>query len=97
MTTQQDTVRDERERIAGEIGEVIEEVAADTNGGIPWTLMHRLGAIEMELAKLAEKDSALAAELDGFRGETEEIFCDRDAAEEVVLRGQRIAALLQKS
>jgi hypothetical protein len=88
---------DQRSRLARELEGALEEVVFDLEHGIPWSVIHRLDAVGRELAELAEreKEIRLKDEVALFRQDVSEIFADRDAAKEVVLRGQHIVALLQ--
>lgn len=84
-----------RERLARELEEALRELQVNRCAGVSVYLMHRLEAVEDALAELATADSAVAREFDRFRDELEELLYTREAFDEILVRGQRIASLLR--
>ena len=92
---------EERQRLARELADLLDEVVFNVEHGIPWSVIHKLDAVGHKLEKLSEVDDAhfrarLKEEIAAFRQNLSDIFSDRDAAKELIDRGQRIASLLQE-
>ncbi|MGH7819605.1 MAG: hypothetical protein ACREQ9_07525 [Candidatus Binatia bacterium] len=86
---------DPRQRLAKDLADALEDLLFNLEHGIPWKVVHELDRIAAELGEIDSGDRALRAEIDAFRSGVNELFADRDAAEEVIVHGERIAAILR--
>ncbi len=91
----------ERQRLARELADLLDEVIFNLEHGIPWSVIHKLDAVGRQLEKLSvlrepSLASRLKEEIAAFQQDLSEIFSDRDAAKELIDRGQRIVSLLQE-
>lgn len=92
---------EERQRLARELADLLDEVVFNVEHGIPWSVIHKLDAVGHKIEKLSDVEAAhlrarLKEEIAAFQQNLSEIFSDRDAAKELIDRGQRIASLLQE-
>ena len=96
-TSASETRETERDRVARELDDLVQRLMACRPCGVSLSLMQELEVVRADLATVAAQDPKLAAEVEGLREELEEILYSREAADDVILRGQRIAALLKSA
>lgn len=91
----------ERQRLARELADLLDEVVFNLEHGVPWSVIHKLEAVGRQLETISVPQepsfaSRLKEEIVAFQRDLGEIFSDRDAAKELIDRGQRIVSLLQE-
>lgn len=95
------TQAEERQRLAQELADLLDEVVFNLEHGVPLSVIHKMEALgrkleAFSLVEISASGSRLKEEIAALQKDLGEILADRDAARQLIDRGQRIVTLLQE-